>query len=67
MGTRVDAGSVLTPWRERERAIRVLGRVRRAIADAAMEGTLPDVELRERYRSAERDFLAAHEAWLASR
>lgn len=61
------ASAETSPWRARERSIRPLGRIRRAIADAAMGGILPSDEQRDEYRRAEAAYEAAHEAWLASR
>jgi hypothetical protein len=62
-----QAPAAETPWRAREKSIRPLGRIRRAIADAAMAGDLPTEAQRLEYRRAEAAYEAAHEAWLASR
>lgn len=55
------------PWSERERTRVVYGRVRRQIAEDALQGRLPDEELRARHDAAQRDYLAADAAWQAER
>lgn len=67
MGFRTATGPAESPWRIREGAMRRLGKMRRKIADAAVEGVLPSEEDREHYFRASMAFDTAHRNWQESR